>query len=157
VSTIPGKAPAVKMPPHVETGRELLQLAQEISDDELEQAVQQHLAETRGHVERVRKAFEALGEEPSGRPALGLDGLRKERESTAPDVAPGLRAGANCQAAMGTEHYEINTYDAAIRLADALGEGEAGGLLRENLNEEVAALEKLAGHADRLAKQAAQA
>ena len=44
---------------------------------------------------------------------------------------------------MGTEHYEINAYEAAIRLADALGAEEVAGLLRANLDQEVAALEKL--------------
>ena len=54
---------------------------------------------------------------------------------------------------MGTEHYEINLYDAAIRVATALGEEDVAGLLRINLEQETAALEKLAGHADRLAQQ----
>jgi ferritin-like metal-binding protein YciE len=57
---------------------------------------------------------------------------------------------------MGTEHYEINAYEAAIRLADALGEGEVARLLRANLEQEVQALEKLGAQADRLAELAVE-
>lgn len=171
MSTIPGKAPAVKIPPHVETPRDLLLedlgklltieetlarrvlplLVHEIKDDELRQLIAQHLEETYTHVARVREAFGALEEEPSGRPALGLDGLVTEREWSISDIAAGLKPGVTCAAAMGTEHCEINAYEAAIRLADALGAEEVGGLLRANLDQEVAALDKLARQADRLA------
>jgi len=160
----------VNLPPEVTTPRDLLlqhlgrlltiedtlakrilpQLVEQISDDDLKQVVSDHLQETRTHVERIREAFSTLQADPAGRPAIGLDGLRTERESTAPKVAAGLRPAVDCEAAMGTEHYEINAYDAAIRLADALDAAEAGELLRANLKEEVAALEKLAAQADRL-------
>lgn len=176
MSTIPGKEPAVQLPPQVENARDLLvhdlgklltieetlakrilpALQKEIEDEQLSTAVSQHLEETRKHVDRVKEAFSALQEEPSGSPALGLDGLRVEREEGVTQIAPALRGGFNCSAAMGTEHYEINSYEAAIRIADALGAAEVSDLLHANLAEEVAALEKLAGHADRLAKQAAE-
>jgi ferritin-like metal-binding protein YciE len=172
MSTIPGKSPSVKLPPQIETARDLLLehlgklltieetlarkilplLTHEVKDDELLQALDQHLQETRAHVTGVQDAFHALGEEPHGKPALGLDALAEERSALVGDVAPALRPGLNCSAAMGTEHYEINAYEAAIRLADALGESEVGRLLRRNLEEEVAALEKLGLNADRLAE-----
>lgn len=161
------------MPPSVDTGRQLLleqlgelltvestlaklvlpHLVQGIADDELKQVVQRHLDETRGHVTNVEQAFQRLGEEPAGKPAQGLDGLRAEHEQKVGDVAPGLRAGFDCTAAMGTEHYEINLYDAAIRVATALGEEDVVDLLRTNLTQEAAALEKLAAQAERLARQ----
>ena len=174
MSAIPGKAPAVKLPPQVESGRELLleelgrlltieetlakmvlpKLLIEIEDEDLKQAVQQHLGETRGHTGNVKEAFLALGEVPAGKPAFGLDGLRTEHESTAPKVARGVRGLVHCVAAMGTEHYEINAYEAAIRLADASGAGDVGGLLRANLEQEISALEQLGKQADRLAQAA---
>jgi ferritin-like metal-binding protein YciE len=161
------------MPPSVDTGEKLLleqlgelltvestlaklvlpHLAQTIMDDELKQLVQKHLSETKTHVENVKQAFEALGAEPQGKPAPGLDGLRAERDSKVEQIAPGLRAGFDCAAAMGTEHYEINLYDAAIRTATALGEGDVADLLRTNLTQETGALEQLAAQADRLAQQ----
>jgi len=162
-----------QMPPQVETGRELLleqlgqlltvettlaklvlpHLAQTIADDDVKQLVQKHLSETKTHVENVKQAFARLGEEPAGRPAPGLDGLRAERDSKVGEIIPGLRAGFDCAAAMGTEHYEINLYDAAIRVATALGEEDVADLLRTNLTQETGALEQLAAQADRLAQQ----
>jgi len=176
MSSVPGKAPALKLPPQVETARDLLveqlgklltieetlvklvlpELLQELKDDELKQVVQEHLEQTRGHVGNVKEAFLALGEMPAGKPALGLDGLRTEHKSTAPQVVPGARPAVHVAAAMGTEHYEINAYEAAIRLADALGAEDVGGLLRANLEQEAAALEKLGKQADRLAREAVE-
>ncbi|HEY6961342.1 MAG TPA: DUF892 family protein [Gaiellaceae bacterium] len=174
MSSVPGKTPALKLPPQVESGHDLLveelgklltieetlaklmlpELLLELKDDELKQAVQEHLSETRGHAGKVKEAFLSLGIEPAGRPALGLDGLRTEHKASAPKVVPGGRPAVHVAAAMGTEHYEINAYEAAIRLADALGAEDVGGLLRANLDQEVAALQKLGGIADRLAKEA---
>jgi ferritin-like metal-binding protein YciE len=176
MSTIPGKAPAVKLPPQVETGRDLLleqlgklltveetlakrvlpQLVLETNDEELKGAFAEHLEQTRTHVQRVKDAFAALDEEPRGKPALGLDGLRVERDAFVTQVMPALRPAADCEAAMGTEHYEINAYDAAIRLSDTLELEEVGALLRANLADETAALEKLAGQSDRLTAMAVE-
>jgi ferritin-like metal-binding protein YciE len=56
---------------------------------------------------------------------------------------------------MGAEHYEINAYDAAVRVAEAIGEQQVADLLRQNLAQDEAALELLASHANRLAEKAA--
>jgi len=173
VSSVPGRAPAVKLPPQVESGRDLLledlgklltveetltkvvlpELLLEVQDEELRRAVQRHLEETRGHVGNVKEAFLSLGVAPAGKPAYGLDGLRTEHKATAPQVVPGARTSVHVASAMGTEHYEINAYEAAIRLADALGAGDVGGLLRANLEQEVAALQKLGDLAHRIARE----
>lgn len=172
MSSVPGKAPAVKPPPAIESKLELLleklgqlltveetlaklmlpKLLLDVKDSELKGVIERHLDETRGHAGRIKEAFLALGRAPAGRPALGLDGLRSEHDATAPKVHPSLRAGVHCAAAMGTEHYEINAYEAAIRLAHALGAEDAERLLRANLEQEIGALGKLGEQADRLAR-----
>jgi ferritin-like metal-binding protein YciE len=166
----------MSMPPHIETARDLLldrlgalltaeetlvrrvlpQLVRQLEDEELKQVVSAHLEESRGHVGNLQRAFLALGEEPTGKPSPGLDGLVGERESKVADVWPGIRAGFDCAAAMGTEHYEINAYEAAIRLAPALGAEEVAGLLRATLEQEISALEQLGAQADRLATLAVE-
>jgi ferritin-like metal-binding protein YciE len=158
-------------PPQIETASELLlaqlgklltveetllkrvlpQLVHDVQDEQLKAALAEHVEQTRGHVGNLQQAFLALGSPPAGKPAPGLDGLVLEREAAISDVDPALRGGFDCAAAMGTEHYEINAYEAAIRLADALGAEQVGGLLRANLEQEFAALEKLGREADRLA------
>jgi ferritin-like metal-binding protein YciE len=161
----------VNLPPQIETKRDLLvaqlgklltieetllkrvlpQLVREIGDEQLKAVVAAHVEETRGHVGNVQQAFLTLGEVPAGHPAPGLDGLVLERQSAVGDIWPESRPAFDCAAAMGTEHYEINAYEAAIRVAGSLGAEEIGGLLRANLEQEIAALEKLGAQADRLA------
>jgi ferritin-like metal-binding protein YciE len=158
------------MPPQIETPRELLlaqlgklltieatllkrvlpQLVRQLGDEQLKAVVAAHVEETRGHLGNVQQAFLALGAVPEGKPAPGLDGLVLEREASIGDIWPELRAPFDCAAAMGTEHYEINAYELAIRLADALGAEEVGALLRANLEQEIAALEQLGAQAERL-------
>lgn len=171
MSAVPGKAPSVKLPPQVESKRALLlellgrlltieetlarlvlpELLLELQDKELKGVVEAHLGETRTHASNIKRAFLALGEVPTGKPAYGLDGLRTEHAANAPQIAADLRPSVHVAAAMGTEHYEINAYEAAIRLADALGAEDVAGLLRANLDQEVEALGKLGKQADRLA------
>jgi ferritin-like metal-binding protein YciE len=134
----------------------LPKLRQEAQDEQLQQALGEHLEQTRAHVENVKNAFGHLGESPRGADAKGLDGLKQEREATVAGLAPSLRDGFNASAAMGGEHYEIASYETAIRLAEALGLDDVGAVLRANLREEVDALERLAQHATRLARQAAE-
>lgn len=176
MSAVPGKPPAVKLPPSVETPTDQLiellgrlltieetlaklvvpELLLQVQDEELGRAMRDHLEETRTHVERVEQAFHTLRVAPTGRPAYGLDGLRTEHKAEAPKVAMSLRDGVHCAAAMGTEHYEINAYEAPIRLAEAIGADDVGQLLRATLAEEVTALKTLATHADRLARLAVE-
>jgi ferritin-like metal-binding protein YciE len=174
MSAVPGKAPAPQLPPQVESAHDLLlnelgklltieetlakrvlpALVRELQDDELKQAVSSHLEETKAHADRVRDAFAALDTAPSGKPAPGLEGLGKERSHAIEETMPALRPAVNCAAAMGTEHYEINAYEAAIRLAESEpGAGEVVHLLRANLEEEIAALQTLGEEADRLSGQ----
>jgi ferritin-like metal-binding protein YciE len=132
MSAVPGKLPALKLPPSVETPHDQLvellgrlltieetlaklvlpELALKVQDEELGGAVRHHLGETRTHVTRIEQAFAALDAAPSGKPA--------------------------------------------IRLADAMGASEIGKLLRASLKEEVTALKTLAVHADRLARLAVE-
>jgi len=164
----------MSMPPSVESPRELLleqlghllatesllerrilpELVASTDDDELKRTFASHLEQTHRHVANLRRAFERLGAPAAGKPTPGLDGLRAERTQTVEQLAPALRPGYDCAAAMGAEHYEINAYDATVRLAVAMGAQEVSELLRQNLAQDVSALEQLAAHADRLAEEA---
>jgi ferritin-like metal-binding protein YciE len=134
----------------------LPKLKQEAQDEQLKQAFTDHLEQTRGHADNVRAAFAELGTSVSGSQDRVLDAAKRDRVETVQKLAPALRDGFNASAAMGTEHHEIAEYEAAIRLAEALGHDRVASLLRDNLGEEVEALEKLGGHAARLAEQGAK-
>src|SRR3954465_15608303 len=145
----------------------LPKLIQEVENENLKSALEQHHEETKQHVENVQQVFQQLGEQPEGKEAPGLEGLKQEHESGVAEVAPALRASFDAGAAIGTEHYEIAIYSSAVLLAGSLGEQEAGGLLGgapgekegasllgTNLEQEFAALKKLEGIAQQLAQQA---
>jgi ferritin-like metal-binding protein YciE len=134
----------------------LPKLKQEVQDEQLKQAFTDHLEQTRGHADNVRAAFAEAGASVSGGEDKVLDAARREREQKVQQLAPALRDGFNASAAMGTEHHEIAEYEAAIRLADGLGNERVSALLRANLDEEVQALQLLGQHATRLANQGAE-
>jgi ferritin-like metal-binding protein YciE len=129
----------------------LPKLIQEVQNDQLKSALQQHHGETKQHVTHVQQAFEKLGEQPEGKDAPGLEGLKQEHESGVSAVAPAVRESFDAGAAIGSEHYEIAIYSSAILLARAAGEQEVESLLGTNLEQEFAALKKLETIAEKLA------
>jgi ferritin-like metal-binding protein YciE len=130
----------------------LPRLVQEAQDEELESALEEHLGETRRHVEHVRQAFAELEESPTGKEAPGLEGLKQEHDDGVGQVAPSLRDMFDAGAAIGSEHYEIAIYSGAVLLAEGAGEKNVAGLLKANLDQEFAALKKLETLAERLAQ-----
>src|ERR1700684_4004093 len=57
-------------------------MAKWASSDELRQGFEEHLEQTRGHVERLQQIFEQLGEKATGKKCLGMEGLIKEGAET---------------------------------------------------------------------------
>ncbi len=132
----------------------LPKLISEVGDDELKSSLEQHLEETRMHVENVKKSMQELGADESGKDAPALDGLKQEHDSGISEVSPDLRDSFDTGAAIGSEHYEIAIYTSAVLLAEAADERKVAKLLGENLDQEFAALSKLETIAERLAKNA---
>ena len=56
----------------------LPKMAKASSSDELREGFEQHLEQTKGHVERLEQIFEALDESPKGKKCVGMEGLIKE-------------------------------------------------------------------------------
>ena len=79
----------------------------------------------------------------------GADALEKDEEGASFDS--GLIG-----AALRTEHYEIAGYQASIAMAKALGMTEIASLLTDNLNEEVAAAEKITAAARPILAESAE-
>jgi len=53
-------------------------MAKAASSDELRQGFEEHLEQTRGHVDRLQQIFGMLGEKGTGKKCLGMEGLVKE-------------------------------------------------------------------------------
>lgn len=121
----------------------LPKLAKKAEDGELKMAFEEHLEETKRHVDRLVKAFEYLGEKPKKLKSEGIRGLVEDGEWIAKNIPqPALDANL-IAAAQYVEHYEMAGYGTASEWAEILGEQEIKSLLEETLEEEKAADEKL--------------
>jgi ferritin-like metal-binding protein YciE len=114
-------------------------IAQAASDSDLRGAIEDHLEETRGHLERLSEIRNDLGL-TSARKCEGMAGLLREGNETANEFGSGpAKDAAIIAAAQRVEHYEIAAYGTARELANELGLGDAKKLLDETLDEESAA------------------
>ena len=122
----------------------LPRMAKAASSDELREAFEEHLEQTRGHVDRLREIFEGMGEKPSGKKCAAMVGLLEEGEELMDeDFADSVKDAALISAAQRVEHYEIAAYGCVKTWAGLLGEKDAQELLQQTLNEEKQTDEKL--------------
>jgi ferritin-like metal-binding protein YciE len=94
--------------------------------------------------------FELIGESPKGTTCPAIDGLIKEANEIAGDIAEKkVLDAALITAAQAVEHYEIARYGTLIAWAEELGNSAVAKLLTTTLGEEKAADNKLTTVADR--------
>ncbi len=113
-------------------------IAKETQNPEIRQRLEQHVQETEGQIERLEKAFEAIGEKAKAEKCEAAIGLREEHDSFKSEEKPSktLLEAFDLGSGLRVEHYEIAAYRTAIAVANALGETECAGILRESLAEE---------------------
>lgn len=122
----------------------------------LKQAFEKHLVQTQGHVERLRMAFQALGEEAESETCKAMQGLIEEGEKTIEEGAKKQPLAADLAliaAAQKVEHYEIASYGTARGLARQMGLRDCSRLLSQTLGEEESADFLLTSIADPLVQQ----
>jgi len=119
-------------------------LAKAVQSEELKQAMQDHLEQTKGQVERLDRIFEILEERSSGKTCAGMKGLVEEAQSQVEEIEKGpVLDCAMIGALQRIEHYEIAAYGTAATLAEAMGHDEVKELLGETLEEEKKTDERL--------------
>jgi ferritin-like metal-binding protein YciE len=117
---------------------------------ELRHALEDHLEETLGHVDRLEEVFEMHGESPQRQKCKGMEGILEEGdELVGKDAAAAVRDAAIIAAAQRVEHYEMAAYGTVRTWAQQLGHGKAAAVLQETLEEEGAADKKLTSIAAR--------
>jgi ferritin-like metal-binding protein YciE len=122
----------------------LPKMAQAASSPDLQEAINNHLEETKGQVQRLEQVFEALGSKARGKTCAAMKGLIEEgQEALDQDASHELKDLAIIGAAQRVEHYEIAAYGTARTFAEKLGHSDIVDLLQETLDEEVQADEKL--------------
>ena len=122
----------------------LPKMAKAASSDELREALEMHLDQTKGQVERLEEIFDQLDESPKGKTCKAMKGLIEEGSEILEENGEEsvLDAGI-IAAAQKVEHYEMATYGTLRTWADLLNQDEAAGLLQETLDEEGEADKKL--------------
>jgi ferritin-like metal-binding protein YciE len=127
--------------------RTALEMLGELEDhaqrDEIRQALHQHADETRRHIANVEQAFELLGEEVDDSPCPAIDGLHAEGKATIKKTDDSVVDAVILSGAAETEAHEIAVYETLIMNADARGARGVADLLRQNLAQEKAALQKV--------------
>lgn len=122
----------------------LPKMAHAAHNDELSAALEDHLNETEGHVDRLEQVFETIDRTARAKKCDAMDGILEEAKELMDDFKNDEALDAAIIAAgQKVEHYEITTYGTLCAWAEELGLDEAASLLSETLDEEKAADDKL--------------
>lgn len=116
----------------------------------LKQAFEDHLEETRTHVQRLKDIFKELDFTPGGQHCAGMEGLLEEGKDMIEEDAPDdVKDAGLIAAAQRVEHYELAGYGCSRTFAKLLGLNDIAKTLQTTLDEEGAADKKLTRLAER--------
>ena len=119
-------------------------LTKAVQSEDLKQAMQEHLEQTKGQIERLDRIFEILEKRSSGKTCEGMKGLIEEAQTQLEEIEMGpVLDCAIIGALQRVEHYEIAAYGTVATLAEAMGHEEVKELLGETLEEEKETDERL--------------
>lgn len=132
----------------------LPKMAKASTSPDLQAGFEEHLEQTKGHVQRLETIFQTLGENPKGKKCKGMEGLIEEGAEAIEEYEGHLRDAALIGAAQRVEHYEMAGYGTVSAFAEELGESEHVTLLSKTLEEEKETDEKLSQLAEDINTQA---
>ena len=119
-------------------------LAKAVQSEELKQALQEHLEQTKGQIERLDRVFEKLEKRSGGKTCEAMKGLLEEAVEHVEEIESGSLLDAALLAGMQrVEHYEIASYGTVVAFAEAMGQQEIQQLLEQTLQEEKETDQKL--------------
>src|SRR5580765_1164376 len=136
----------------------LPKMAKAAESEELRSGFEEHLEQTRQHASRIEQIAEQLGESLKRKTCQAMKGLVEEGEDIMKEQKDtSALDAALIAAAQKVEHYEIASYGTLVAWAEQMGHDQALELLKETLDEEKNADEKLTTVAESIANQRAQA
>ena len=115
------------------------------TSEELQEAIGNHLEQTKGHVIRLEEVFSMLDEKPQAKKCDAMDGIVEEGKEILDDTESGTatRDVGIILAGQKVEHYEIATYGGLAQLAKTIGRNDIAEILGQTLSEEKETDEKL--------------
>jgi ferritin-like metal-binding protein YciE len=122
----------------------LPKMAKGATSEELQDAFEKHLEQTKTHVQRLEEVFEEVGEKPKSKTCKAMKGLIEEgSEILKEDGEESVIDAGIIVAAQKVEHYEIASYGSVRTFAQLLGKDRSADLLQTTLDEESEANELL--------------
>lgn len=133
-------------------------MAREAQNSDVKARLEKHVRETEGQIERLGRAFEAIGEKAKAEKCPAAIGLREEHDSFKREEKPSkeILGAFDLGSGLRVEYYEIAAYRTAIAIATAMGEEACAGILDENLAEELDMATYLESNAVRLLRPLAE-
>ncbi len=126
------------------------------TDPQLKSGFEQHLRETENQIKRLEQVFQMHGQKPKQVDCPAIDGIIKESNQIAGDIADKeVLDAALLASAQAVEHYEITRYGTLIAWAKQLGRNDCASVLQQNLDEEKATDVKLTQMAEAKINRAA--
>jgi ferritin-like metal-binding protein YciE len=115
----------------------LPRMAKAAETPELQEAIQNHLEQTKGHVNRLEQVFQELEMAPRAKHCKGMEGLLEEgKEVLELDTEATVKDAGLIGAAQKVEHYEIAAYGTLVALANQMGHTSVAEILQQTLEEE---------------------
>lgn len=122
---------------------------------DVKKAFEHHHRETEQQIENLRTVFRNLGETAEQVTCHAAEGLKKEHDSLKEEKPKGHVLELGLLGGAGkTEHYEMASYTMLVQMARDLGETDSARLLQENLDQEIAAANKVEMLAKEVGKDA---
>ena len=122
----------------------LPRMAKKATDEDLKEAFEMHLEETREHVQRLEQVFKLMGKKPKGKTCKAMQGIVEEgKEMMEEDMEPEVMDAALIASAQRVEHYEIAAYGTLRTFAQHMGQKDVASLLQQTLDNEGATDKKL--------------
>jgi ferritin-like metal-binding protein YciE len=134
----------------------LPRMADMAQDEDLRQAFLEHHKQTKGHIEKLERAFRHLEVPPQEEFCEGIEGIIKEGENIKDEpMLPEVRDAALICAAQKVEHYEITGYGTAAAYARLMKHDKAADIFEAIRDEESDTDEKLTAIAESTVNPAA--
>ena len=115
----------------------LPKMAKAAFNQDLKEAFENHLEQTKHQLLRIEDCFEMMGKKAVAKKCDAMEGLVKEGEESIDDHKEGhARDAALIAAAQKVEHYEISAYGTMRTMATVLGLTKCAALLEETKDEE---------------------
>lgn len=115
----------------------LPKMAKSASSPDLQRAFEEHLEQTKTHLERVEQVLTEVNGNARGKKCVAMQGLIEEGQELMKEKAdPEVMDAGLIAAAQKVEHYEIASYGTARTYAQLLGLERVAQTLQQTLNEE---------------------